>query len=193
MDSITILIIFVGFAISVLWYGFRRMCPSCHRLFGLKKTDKNYHSSETRYRTEIKTTVQKDRLGNKIGSTETQEKVPYKVHYYKVTYKCIRCNNQVQRLERSGKYLKEAGGIFFVVAIILFGLVSNEDKNKQQDNKSNSTKQQQSVKRSNTENKEAVYNSEKQNNKLQNVDSVPIEIHEETNIENNDKDSVRTQ
>jgi len=101
------------------------MCPSCHKLNGLKKIEESLHSQETKYRTETKKTTYRDRHGRVTGTKETPEKVPYKVNYYNVTYKCVRCGYQRCSIEKSAKYLKEAV-VIFISLIIVFIIYSNK-------------------------------------------------------------------
>lgn len=184
MNSTLILIVSAGVIISVLWYGLRRTCRSCHSFFGLKKIGEEHHRSETRYRSETKTTVYKNRHGQKTGTKETQESVPYQVHYYKVTYRCSKCGNQFQRVERSGRHLKEAGGLFFIVVLVIGGIVGKENKKNQQDDSQTTPVQQEQVEQTNTETKQDVYNSEENKVESTNLDTVQNQTVEESTSEN---------
>jgi hypothetical protein len=125
MEITGILILISCLAVSIIWYRYRKMCPSCHKLNGLKKIEESLHSQETKYRTETKKTTYRDRHGRVTGTKETPEKVPYKVNYYNVTYKCVRCGYQRCSIEKSAKYLKEAV-VIFISLIIVFIIYSNK-------------------------------------------------------------------
>lgn len=125
MEITGILILISCLAVSIIWYRYRKMCPSCHKLNGLKKIEESLHSQETKYRTETKKTTYRDRHGRITGTKETPEKVPYKVNYYNVTYKCVRCGYQRCSIEKSAKYLKEAVVIFSSL-IVVFVIYSNK-------------------------------------------------------------------
>lgn len=120
METIQILLIIASIFLSIAWFGFRRMCPNCHRWNGLKRINSAHERDETRYRTETKSTTKKDKYGRITGSYEKQESVPYNVSYYKVTFRCKSCNQQVQRTIRNGKYLKESAIVFILSLILLF-------------------------------------------------------------------------
>lgn len=120
METTPILLIIASIFLSVGWFGFRKMCPYCHRWNGLKKINSDHERDETRYKTKTISTTIKDKYGRVTGTNEKQESVPYNVSYYKVTFRCKSCNQQVQRTMRNGKYLKEAAVVFILSLILLF-------------------------------------------------------------------------
>ncbi|MEI6556375.1 MAG: hypothetical protein WCL70_12365 [Paludibacter sp.] len=188
MNTSLILIVCAGVIISVLWYGFRKMCSSCHTLFSLKKVGEEHHRSETRYRTETHKDVEKDRSGNIIKTIEKKVQVPYEVHFYNVTYRCSKCGYQFQRVERSGKHLKEAGGLFLIVVLVIGGIVGKENKKNQQDETQTTPVQQEQVEQSNTEPKQNVYNTDQNSEKSINTDTVGARSVQDVSTDNNIKE-----
>lgn len=120
METTQILIIISSVFLSIAWYGIRKMCPNCHRWNGLKRISSDHERTDTRYRTETVTTTKKDKYGKITGSFEKQESVPYNVSFYKVTFKCKSCNQQVQRTMRNGRYLQEAAVVLILSLFLLF-------------------------------------------------------------------------
>ena len=201
MEKIQILLIIASFLLSVGWFGYRKTCPYCHRWNGLKRINSDYARTETKYRTENVTITKKDQYGRITGTFEKQESVPYSVSYYKVTYRCKRCNREIQRTIRNGKYLKEAAILFIVCLIILFKVFNPEthkiaakkkDGLKSQNNidnylKNNSNPSDLSIKeipsKKNSPNKSQPQTLSETNEKTTNVVSSQKESSENTSID----------
>ncbi len=144
METTQILLIIASIFLSVGWFGFRKMCPNCHRWNGLKRINSDHERDETRYRTETVSTTKKNEYGRVTGTFEKQESVPYNVSFYKVTYRCKSCKQQIQRTMRNGKYLKEAV-ILFIICLIIFFIAFNPEINSIEPNIENSPKNQNSI------------------------------------------------
>lgn len=189
MEMSGILILAVSLACSVVWYRFRRKCPNCNCWNGLKKTNESFHRSETRYRTETKKTTYRDRHGNITRTKETPERVPYKVNYYNVTYKCSKCSHQLNLIQTSAKYLKEAGGIFFLL-ILGLGIFSNKNKSNESSNIENSSQQTEITPRSTSTHKKA-YRSHENTSDISSEKAVSDMTNDSSNNQSTKEDIVK--
>ena len=132
METTLILFIITSAILSIGWYGFRKMCPICHRWNGLKKIYSEHDRTETRHRTETRRETLIDSHNRVKGYKDKQVDVPYNVVFNRVTFKCSNknCNERVQLTMINGKYIKEAGMAFILTFIILFGAFRpNKNKN----------------------------------------------------------------
>jgi len=189
MSSTTILISIGCTILSIVWYGLRKMCPKCHRWNGLKKIEKEHHHQEERFRNVTKTTVHKDKYGNKIGSTERQEQEKYHVTYYTYKYQCNKCGHGRIRIHQSGKYIKEAAVIFIAVFLCSAYFVENKDEVK---NSNKSVENTNTELNNNTPVSNAYVSSRSAESPEQNKDTVSSEnISQESTLNNNQQDSVQ--
>jgi len=136
METILILLVIASIIPAIGWYGFRKMCPICHRWNGLKKIYSEHERTETRHRTETRKETLTDRQGRVKGYKDYKVDVPYNVVYNKVTFKCSNknCNERVQLTMRNGKYEKEAGFVFILTLILIFSAFSPNKEKSVKDN-----------------------------------------------------------
>lgn len=129
MGATQILIAIAGIILYIGWYRFSRRCPNCHHWNSLKKKDRVFAGSSTEYRWETEKSINKDKRGNEIGTSEVKRKVPYNIDHYKVTYHC-KCGYELSKTVRSRElFFKDAWAIFLLFIILSFAIFdSNRNK-----------------------------------------------------------------
>ncbi|HAH22805.1 MAG TPA: hypothetical protein DCL77_03410 [Prolixibacteraceae bacterium] len=133
METIQILLVIGAIILSIVWYRFRKRCPSCHKWNGLKKINTNHERTETRYRTETVKSTKSNKYGHVTGFVEKKESVPYHVNFYRITYKCS-CGYEISRIEQEWKLLREVG-ILLLIFLIIIGALSSKKTNYKNENK----------------------------------------------------------